>query len=96
MLLVRSIAEHLMAILLSDSIDMQFRALRGFRFPMYRGLDIEMTAATLHALTSFELYDQLAAASAAGIDPAECIRALVAAVLQGWKTVCAPEAPSGR
>lgn len=64
--------------------------------PAYRQLDVEMTAATLHALTSFELYDQLAAVSAAGIDPAQRIRALAAAVLREGQTACAPEAPPGQ
>jgi AcrR family transcriptional regulator len=63
--------------------------------PAYRGLDVQLTAATLHALTSFEFYDQLAAGSAAGINPAQCVRALATAVLHEWETACAPESSRG-
>jgi len=66
------------------------------QLPTYRGLDVETAAATLHALASFEFYDQLAANSAADIEPAHCIRALAAAVLREWQTACAPESPPGR
>lgn len=59
--------------------------------PGYRGLDVERTAATLYALTSFAFYDQLAAGSAAGIDPAQRIRALAATVLREQQTPRTPE-----
>ena len=69
---------------------------RAAQLPTHRRLDVQMTAATLHALTSFEFYDQLAANSAAGIDPAHSVRALAGAVLQGWQTTCTREVPPER
>ena len=62
----------------------------------YPRLNVPRTAAMLHALTSFEFYDQLEAGSTAGIDPAQSIRALAAAVLREGQTACAPEAPPER
>jgi AcrR family transcriptional regulator len=52
------------------------------QLPRYRELDVEQTAAILHALTSFAFYDQLAMRGAAGIEPAHCIRHLAGAVLR--------------
>ena len=63
------------------------------QLPTHGRLDVQMTAATLHALTSFEFYDQLAANSAAGLDPAHSVRALAAAVLRGWQTASAGDVP---
>jgi AcrR family transcriptional regulator len=61
------------------------------QLPAHRQLDIETTAATLQALTSFEFYDQLASASPAGVDPTHTIRALATAVLQEGQASRAPE-----
>ncbi len=66
---------------------------RAAQLPTYRGLDLQPTVAILHALTSFEFYDQLAANSAADIDPAQCIRALAAAVLREWEIARPPGLP---
>jgi AcrR family transcriptional regulator len=44
--------------------------------PHHRELDVEATAGILHALTSFEFYDQLADNEAASADPARTIRTL--------------------
>jgi hypothetical protein len=49
--------------------------------PEYRGLDIEGTASVLHALTSFELYDQLASSDSA-TPPERRIHELVSMVLR--------------
>jgi AcrR family transcriptional regulator len=51
------------------------------RLPQFQGLDVEGTAITLHALTSFEFYDQLAS-SDPRTPPAMRIRLLIAAVLR--------------
>lgn len=56
------------------------------QLPTYRGMDVQVTAATLQALTSFQFYDELAANGAAGIDPSEQVRALAAAVLRELRT----------
>lgn len=64
--------------------------------PAYRGLNVQLTAATLQALTSFEFYDQLAASSAGEINPAQCVRALATAVLHESGTAYAPESSPGR